>query len=221
LIDLHSHSLLSDGALLPSELIRRAEVVGYRVLAITDHADASNLAHAIQAARRACADANAHWNIRALPGVELTHVPSECIARLTREARALGARIVLVHGETLVEPVPPGTNRAAIDAEVDILAHPGLISEEEVCRARDRGVCLEITTKSGHSLANGHVVSLARRCSAKLVLNTDSHQPGDLTPKPRAARIARGAGLSASEVEEVFRNSSELVERAVWGHGGR
>jgi len=215
LIDLHTHSLLSDGALLPSELIRRAEVAGYRALAITDHADASNLEFVLQAARRACADACAHWSIRAIPGVELTHVPSECIARLTREARALGARIVVVHGETLVEPVPPGTNRAAIDAGVDILAHPGLISEEEVCRARDRGVCLEITTKSGHSLTNGYVASLARRCSAKLVLNTDSHRPGDLTPKPLAMRIARGAGLSAPEVEGMFRNSAELVDRAM------
>ena len=213
MIDLHTHSLFSDGALLPSELIRRAEVAGYRVIAITDHADASNLAFTVPSVRRACADANAHWEIRAIPGIELTHVPPACIARLAREARALGARIVVVHGETIAEPVCPGTNRAAIEARVDILAHPGLISEEDVCRARDQGVHLEITTKSGHSLTNGHVAARARQCSAKLVLNTDSHRPEDLTPKARAVQIARGAGLSASEIEELFRNSTELVDR--------
>ena len=50
------------------------------------------------------------------------------IAPLSCRARALGAQIVLVHGETIVEPVPPGTNHQAIEAGVDILAHPGLIS---------------------------------------------------------------------------------------------
>ena len=43
MIDLHSHSLLSDGCLTPSELARRAEDKGYQVLALTDHADMSNL----------------------------------------------------------------------------------------------------------------------------------------------------------------------------------
>ncbi len=51
-IDLHTHSLISDGVLLPSELLRRAEALGHKALAITDHADASNLAHII--AYRSC-----------------------------------------------------------------------------------------------------------------------------------------------------------------------
>ncbi len=43
MIDLHTHSLFSDGVLVPSELVRRAVMKGYEVIAITDHADASNL----------------------------------------------------------------------------------------------------------------------------------------------------------------------------------
>ena len=43
MIDLHTHSLFSDGVLLPAELVRRAEHRGYRVIAITDHVDQSNL----------------------------------------------------------------------------------------------------------------------------------------------------------------------------------
>ena len=42
MIDLHTHSLYSDGELIPAELWRRAQVKGYRYLAITDHVDASN-----------------------------------------------------------------------------------------------------------------------------------------------------------------------------------
>ena len=43
MIDLHTHSILSDGELLPSELARRAQVEGYRIIGISDHADPSNL----------------------------------------------------------------------------------------------------------------------------------------------------------------------------------
>ena len=40
--DLHTHTILSDGEMLPIELIRRMAVLGYTTVAITDHVDASN-----------------------------------------------------------------------------------------------------------------------------------------------------------------------------------
>ena len=40
--DLHTHSILSDGEMLPIELIRRMAVLGYTTVAITDHVDPSN-----------------------------------------------------------------------------------------------------------------------------------------------------------------------------------
>ncbi len=43
MIDLHTHSLFSDGELVVSELARRAEAAGYRFIAVTDHADRSNV----------------------------------------------------------------------------------------------------------------------------------------------------------------------------------
>ncbi len=43
MIDLHTHTFLSDGDLGPAELVWRAEHAGYRAIGITDHADASNL----------------------------------------------------------------------------------------------------------------------------------------------------------------------------------
>lgn len=214
MIDLHTHSTFSDGALIPSELARRAEAKGYKALAITDHADHSTLDWIVPRMVEVCGKISAVFSLRVLPGVELTHVHPAHIAELTREARRMGARIVVVHGETLVEPVRPGTNLAAIEASVDILAHPGLIPDDEAALAAKRGVFLEITSRKGHSLTNGHVLHMARKHGAGLVLDTDSHEPGDLLERDFAEKIARGAGMTEEEAAGMFRNSVSLVEKA-------
>jgi histidinol phosphatase-like PHP family hydrolase len=217
MIDRHTHSLFSDGVLVPSELVRRAIMKGYEFIAITDHGDASNLDFTIPRVAAACRELSSRWKITALPGIELTHVPPETIAELTARARSLGAAIVVVHGETLVEPVHPGTNRAAIEARVDILAHPGLITQEEAALAAKNGVCLEITTRKGHSLSNGHVAKIAAETGALLVIDTDTHEPGDLVVDEQARDILLGAGMSRERADVVFRNSRDLATRATAG----
>ncbi len=215
MIDLHTHSIFSDGELVPSELARRAAVKGYRVIAITDHVDHSNIDFIIPRIVKVCEKISAVSTIQALPGIEITHVHPDHIASVAAEARLMGAKIIVVHGETIVEPVIPGTNRAALQTPaVDILAHPGLINEEEVKLAADNSVFLEISARKGHSITNGHVAALARKVNAQLVLNSDAHAPGDLIDKEMAAMIAMGAGLSEKEIETMFGNSESLVTRA-------
>jgi len=118
-----------------------------------------------------------------------------------------------VHGETIVEPVPPGTNRAALEADIDILAHPGLIKEEEVKLAAQRGIYLEISARKGHCLTNGRVVSLARKYNAKVIINSDAHSPEDLITLSRAEKILLGAGMTEDEVKKAFQNSQILMEK--------
>jgi histidinol phosphatase-like PHP family hydrolase len=122
--------------------------------------------------------------------------------------------IVVAHGETLVEPVHPGTNRAAIEARVDILAHPGLITKEEAELASKNGVHLEITARKGHSLSNGHVAWRAGEAGAKLVIDTDTHEPGDLITDEFARNILLGAGLSTAAITAIFQNSKNLAAKA-------
>lgn len=117
--------------------------------------------------------------------------------------------------ETIVEPVPKGTNTAALDADIDILAHPGLISEEEVKTAKQRGIYLEISSRKGHSLTNGWLARLATKWGAKLILNTDAHEAEDIITEEKARKILQGAGLSQREIESVMRNSQELIERII------
>jgi histidinol phosphatase-like PHP family hydrolase len=114
-----------------------------------------------------------------------------------------------------VEPVHPGTNRAAIEAKVDILAHPGLITREEAELAAKNGVCLEITTRKGHSLSNGHVAKMAGATGAKLVIDTDTHEPGDLVTDEFARTVLLGAGIGRRHIDEILQNSRELADRAI------
>jgi putative hydrolase len=213
LIDLHTHTLFSDGELVVSELVRRAEAAGYRFLAITDHGDRSNLDLIVPRVVRAVAEINRHNRVQALAGIELTHVPPATIGLLAAEARRLGASIVVAHGETVVEPVLPGTNRAALEADIDILAHPGLLTEEEAALAARRGIALEISGRKGHSFTNGHVARLAEKTGAGLVLNSDAHAPGDLLSREMARSIVLGAGLDDAAFARMIQTSQALVER--------
>jgi histidinol phosphatase-like PHP family hydrolase len=209
MIDLHSHTFVSDGELVPAEHARRAQVQGVKVLGITDHADASNVQDCIERVERA----KETTPIRVLSGVEVTHVPPEKIERVVGMARDAGADIVVAHGETPVEPVVEGTNRAAIEAGVDVLGHPGLITPEDAELAAENGVRLEITARGGHSLANGHVASVAKEADATLVVDTDAHHPRDFITRDRAVEIARLAGLSEDgAVEVVDENPRKLLD---------
>ena len=212
MIDFHTHTLFSDGELIPSELVRRAHVIGYRAVGLADHVDGSNLDLVVPRIVKVAEELNRFQDTVVIPGVEITHAPPRQIAELVEQARKLGASLVVVHGESPVEPVAPGTNRAGIEAGADILAHPGFITSEEAQLAASRGVCLEITSRSGHSLANGHVARLAVDAGASLVVDTDSHAPTDLITRERAFQILVGAGLSDAFAEQTLRNNERLLE---------
>jgi histidinol phosphatase-like PHP family hydrolase len=213
MIDLHTHSLFSDGELLPSELWRRAQVKGYRYLAITDHVDASNFEVVFTRLKTAALSLNRGDYPVLIPGLEFTHLPPALIAPLAAQARTLGVPLIVVHGETLAEPVAPGTNRAAIEADIDILAHPGLITLEEAALARERNIYLELSARKGHSLANGHVARVALEVGASLLVNTDSHSPSDLITRQQAERVAKGAGLRDAAVHTLFTDAEALARR--------
>lgn len=216
-IEFHSHTSLSgDGTWAPLEMIRCAREMDHQVIALTDHVGVSNVEYVIEKLLEEREAARAWDGIDVLVGVEITHVPANQIAKTARRAREAGAEIILIHGETLAEPVEPGTNRAAVGClDVDILAHPGLITDKEAQIAAQNNIHLEITARKDHSLTNGYVVQMARKVGAKLVLNTDAHQPTDLISMEKARKIALGATLSQSEVERVVTENMLLLYRSI------
>ncbi len=214
MIDLHTHTIFSDGELIPSELVRRAESIGYKAIGITDHADFSNFQFIIENLLKTADILTKNTNTIVIPGVEITHVPPNKIPYLIEKCREEGARIVVVHGETVVEPVAKGTNLAAIEGRADILAHPGLIKPETLKKAAKSKVFIEITARKGHNITNGHVVKEGRKAGVKFVINTDAHSPGDLMSAEFAKTVGIGAGLTENEIAQAFKNSLEIVRRS-------
>lgn len=211
--NLHSHSLLSDGVLLPSEVAIRYLVWGYKVIAITDHVDYSN----IESTVKAIMDFTRYWpddsKIRVLPGIELTHLPLEQFIPLAKYARIKGIKIILAHGETPVEPVIKDTNRAALEADIDILAHPGLISDADVKLARKKGIFLEITSRKGHCDSNQHIAERALKLGAKMILNTDSHAPDDIISPDQLRNVALGAGLTSKQIDKIYQSVGNFCKK--------
>jgi len=214
MIDLHTHSLLSDGCLLPSELIRRAEAKGLKAIAITDHVDFSNIDFVLPRIVKTCKALNKYWKIKSIPGVEITHVPPESIKLFVKFARRNGAKIIIGHGETVSEPVLKGTNKAFIEAGVDILAHPGMISEKDIRLARKKGVYLEITTRKSHKKPNKRLIRLALKNKANLVLNTDTHSPEDILGTKERVEFLTSLGVRNKDIAQIQRNSYNIIRKA-------
>ena len=213
MIDLHTHTLFSDGVLIPAELVRRLESLGYSAVAITDHVDASLLDFTIPRIVQAAEELNSAQSVKVIPGVELTHIPPALIAQNVKRSRELGAKLVLIHGETIVEPVAPGTNRAGLEAAADVIAHPGLVTMEEVRLAAEKGIFLEISARAGHSLTNGHVAGLANEVGAKLILSSDAHAPKDFMTEEFGSKVVEGAGLPPYSLSALLSNARKLLEK--------
>jgi len=211
--DLHTHTVFSDGELIPAELVRRAMVLGHDLIAITDHVDMTNVEFVAGNVAKAVELVEDY--IRVVPGVEITHVPPSKINKVAMMARKAGAEWIVVHGETVTEPVAPGTNRAsAEDPEIDVLAHPGFITMEEAQLAKDNGVILEVTGRAGHNITNGHVVNMARAVGADMVIDSDTHQPENLMDDASARIVALGAGMTVEEADKaLYKTPYEAVRR--------
>lgn len=213
--DFHTHTVFSDGELIPSELVRRAIVLDHKAIAITDHGDASNYRELIEKTILAKEELKKYWDIEIVVGIELTHIPPKSIPKMAKKCKDLGAEIVVVHGETVVEPVQDTTNYyASISEDVDILAHPGLITEEIAQNIKENEIFFEITSRKGHSLTNGHVLDVARKFDIPTLINTDTHAPGDLIDHEFAEKVGLGCGMSKKELEDsLINNPKELLKR--------
>ncbi|MDR2773085.1 MAG: histidinol phosphate phosphatase domain-containing protein [Elusimicrobiota bacterium] len=207
------HTFFSDGILIPSELVYLAKTKGYTAMAITDHIDFSNMDFVIPRIAKVVASLSDLYGIKVFPGAELSYVPPSLIKEAAEKCRQLGAKVIIVHGETVAETVPEGTNFCAVNADIDILAHPGRLTKEvaEIAAAKD--IKIEITTRNHHSVANKEVAAAALSAKAKLILNTDSHLPDNLMTKELIENTLTKAGLSVDYFEIMQKYSLEVISK--------
>jgi len=213
LYDFHCHTTHSDGDLIPAELIRRAEHAGWHGIGMSDHCDFSNVETLIAAIVAAVRAERRGKGFPVAAGVEITHVRPAQIGELVQRVRELGAEYVIVHGESPVEPVLEGTNRAAIEAGCDILAHPGEISPADAQLAAERGVLLEISGRQGHSLGNGHVARAAHDAGAEVLFGSDTHEPDNIGGPVWGRSVLGLSGLTPDEVDRAVERSAAFMEK--------
>lgn len=215
--DFHAHTFLTDGRASATDMWSEAIVRGHRMLAITDHIaleDPAPLLERLRSEARAFEDGR----IVTLVGVELTMLPPRRIADAARTSRKAGAQVVVVHGETLANAVPPGTNRAAVECGlVDVLAHPGFLTEEEADLARAHGTVLELSGRTLHNVTNGHVARIALAARADLVVDSDAHDTDELLTPSVADHVARGAGLTVAEAQRALEEAPLRLLRRCQG----
>jgi putative hydrolase len=215
-IDFHTHTIFSDGVLLPAALVYEAAARDHSAIVLTDHVDASNLEEVLFGLTKFVKEQGPFLPIRAFAGVELSYLAPELIGKYAQKAKKLGAKLIVVHGESPVETVPKGTNRAALKLKglVDILAHPGFLTEEETILAKVNHIYLELSARTGHRKGNLHVARMAKQFGAKLLVDTDAHSEKDLITQKEALLIAKGAGLKEEAALKVVRdNPQELLKR--------
>ncbi len=215
-IEFHSHSLFSDGILLPAALVREAGIRNIKALAITDHADASNIDTVLQPILKFLKAEEKTLEVKLIPGIELSYTKPQDIEKYAKLARKHGAKIVIVHGESPIEPLYPGTNHSAVQQKgiVDILAHPGFITKEDVELAKKNNIFLELSAKNGHKDGNKHVAILALEIGAKMLVGSDAHNENGLITQEQALNICLEAGLTQDQaLKVIIDNAEELLKR--------
>jgi predicted metal-dependent phosphoesterase TrpH len=125
MIDLHSHTLHSDGQRTPRELFAEARAAGVAVLSVTDHDTVSGLAE--------CAEAALGAGVRLVPGIELSaelhgrevHVLGHFIDPTSAPLRAL-ADEMLVERRERMERMVVRANESGMKITMDaVIAHSG------------------------------------------------------------------------------------------------
>lgn len=204
--ELHIHTKIGGDELAPEEAVKLLEFVGYKHIAITEHADGENISRIIDEVLKFCEGCDV------IPGIEITRVKPGKIPKLVELARRSGIKLVLVHGESLlIGDTPEGTNMAAVESDVDILAHPGLVSREVVKKASKNGIALEISCRSAYAHTNGHIARFAMEEGASLAVMMDLHKQRHLVTPKMKEKIAIGAGIT--ELQTLFDFERKLLEK--------
>ena len=184
-VDLHCHSTMSDGALCPAEVVRRAARMGVDVLALTDHDHLGGLDQARAAASEA--------GIRFIDGVEISvtwrgatvHIIGLGIDPSNRELIA-GLESVrsgrIERARSMAVSLKSAGIEASFDGAMRFAGNPAMISRTHFAR---------------FLVAAGVVEDVRAAFRNYLVPGKPGYSPFDWTTLENAVRWIRGAGGAA------------------------
>jgi 3',5'-nucleoside bisphosphate phosphatase len=197
--DLQSHSVHSDGALAPGQVVQAAAAAGVGLLALTDHDTAEGVAEAVAAADRA--------GITVVPAVEIS-----ALFDSRQDLHILGY---------LIDPADPGLVQALERSRGDREARAGRI----VARLEELGFAVDETmlaqrSAAGQAIGRPHLAQavLARPENRDRLAAEGLSDPTDFLVayliEDRPAFVPRAAPTVAEAIQLIHRAGGV----AVWAH---
>ncbi|MVA76159.1 PHP domain-containing protein [Auraticoccus sp. F435] len=204
IIDLHTHSSVSDGTDAPAALVAKAAREGLDVLALTDHDTFAGLAEAQQAAER--------HGVQLVPGIEMsTQHEGRSVHLLGYGARtddpALTAELVRVRAgrEDRLTPL------------LQRLAELGLpLSEEQVRVHVGASPSVGRPHVADAMVAAGYVANRAEAFDRYLADGGPAHVPRYATPLRKGIRLIRAAGGVTVVAHPWGRDREWLLPEPLW-----
>ncbi len=200
-----------------AERLRDIRFAGYRAACVMLHADGATLAQSLPSLLQTVRQYALYGGVEAFVGVGLSHIPPPLIGDAVCEARALGAAVVSVCGESPYCDVEVGSMLAAIEAGADIIYYPGLIRSEEVAFAAEKGVALELSTARQQSFANAHVAHLAVEHGCGLLFGSHAHNVAEMASERLLQCTLQGARLSEAGYKLFHKTSAQCLARLLRG----
>src|SRR6266511_4085977 len=225
-IDLHAHTLASDGSDTPLELVGAAAAAGIEVLAVTDHDTVEGLGQALAAGERA--------GVQVLPGCEVTGDVDGRVVHLLAYGEGLLApgaidRVAAVRRDRQQRNLPVGAELEALTgvgyADALELAGGAALSRAHFARALvRRGAVADVAEAFDRYLSNGRpayvpapslpvdeVVALVHAIGGVVVL---AH-PGRLAPDEQE-RVVDGAIAAGVDGLEAWHSQHDADARQRW-----
>lgn len=199
-VDLHLHTLKSDGHDTLRSLAEAADAKGLDAIAITDHGPGHGSGVTEAQARETKKEAlliQPNYRARILVGIEAEILPTGEVLLESRD----GLDIVLAsfHGAPSEEVYYRAVLRAVTDPKVDVLAHHAWIAghfspitsydDELVGLMAKHGVAIEINSK--HALPSWDFLQKCRDAGVKYTIGSDAHKAVDVGAVAWAKNTAR------------------------------
>jgi predicted metal-dependent phosphoesterase TrpH len=192
--DLQSHSLHSDGALPPREVVAAARAAGVELLALTDHDTVNGVGEAIEAAKAE--------GIRVVPGAELSSIDGD-----HEDLHILGY---------LIDHESPALLAALEDFRADRALRAGRMADA----LRELGFALDLPDRGGSPIGRPHLAQAvfehpanSMRIREEEIVNSSKLLEAYLIPGAPAYR--RRTRPTVADAIEVIHAAGGV---AVWAH---